>query len=613
MAYLFLDKIKTPKDIKQLNSEQIRVLCREIRDYMLKVVSKNGGHLASNFGVVELTVALHRVFNAPKDSIIFDVGHQCYPHKLLTGRYEQFASLRKVGGISGFMRPDESEYDPVITGHSSTSVSSAYGILKGNSLQKKDGKVVAVLGDGALTGGMVYEALNNVGKDKSNLIIVLNDNRMSISNNVGALARQLTMIRTKPSYHKIKQSVELAVEKIPVIGKKVSRSISHSKSLIKNAIYQGNIFEGLGLQYMGPVDGHDVEKLETMLSVAKEQQRPILIHVITKKGKGYRFSEGDPGRYHGVAPFDYKVGIKPQEYNDFSSVFGKTLCEIAENDDKVCAITAAMESGTGLEEFKKRYGNRFFDVGIAEEHAVTFAGGLATAGMKPVFAVYSSFLQRSFDQIVHDCAIAKLPVTICVDRAGIVGNDGETHNGILDVSFLTSIPEVKVYAPSCYKDLEFMLKNRLNDPLGVAAIRYPRGSEPRMPENYEYSNNEWDKFFFGDAALVSYGTLVSDCLKIAEELKGEISVYKLNIISSLNDDLLTELLNKKSIVFVEETIEQGGIAQKLSLKLLEKGFKGKFKNISIKGFVSHASVDEAKKLCKLDYDSIKNTVCEELN
>lgn len=608
MAYLFLDKIKTPQDIKKLNNEQIKVLCREIRDVMVKVVSKNGGHLASNLGVVELTVALHSVFNAPTDSIIFDVGHQCYPHKLLTGRYNEFSSLRQDGGISGFMRPSESVFDPVITGHSSTSVSAAYGILKGNLIQHKDGKSVAVVGDGAFTGGMIYEALNNVGKDKSNLIIVLNDNGMSISKNVGAVARQLSIIRSKPSYHRVKQRAELFVEGIPFVGKKVRRSISRSKSLIKSAIYQGNIFEGLGLQYMGPVDGHDVERLKTIFEVAKNQQRPILIHVITKKGKGYHFSEGDPGGYHGVSPFDYKVGITANGQKDFSSVFGDTLLKIAEKDGKVCAVTAAMEDGTGLQEFHKKFPERFFDVGIAEEHAVTFAAGLATAGMKPVFAVYSSFLQRSYDQIVHDCAIADLPVTICVDRAGIVGNDGETHNGLLDVPFLTSIPNVKVYAPACYEDLTKMLEIRLKNPEGVAAIRYPRGGEPKVPENYKYSEKNWDKFFDGDTAVVSYGTLSLECVSAVESELENTAVYKLNLINSFDDKLISELLKHKKIVVAEESGRDGGIAQKLSLILLERGFKGEYKSAATKGFVSHASVETARKKSKVDVNSIIDMV-----
>lgn len=613
MDYLFLNKIKSPEDIKNLNSEQIKRLCVEIRDCMLNVVSKNGGHLASNLGVVELTVALHKVFNAPTDSIIFDVGHQCYPHKLLTGRYEIFKTLRQSGGISGFMRPEESKYDPVVTGHSSTSISTAYGILKGNSLLGKSDKVVAVIGDGALTGGMVYEALNNVGKDKSNLIIVLNDNRMSISNNVGALARQLTMIRTRPSYNKIKQSAELFVEKIPFIGKKVHKSLSRSKSRIKSAIYQGNIFEGLGLQYMGPVDGHNVEKLECILNAAKDQKRPVLIHVITKKGKGYKFSEENPGIYHGVSEFDRKIGVQQNNATSFSAVFGKTMCELAEKDNKICAITAAMGNGTGLDEFSLKYSNRFFDVGIAEEHAVTFSAGLAVAGMKPVFAVYSSFLQRSYDQIIHDCAISNLPVTFCIDRAGIVGSDGETHNGIFDVSFLTSIPNVKVFSPSYYTDLKQMLKNRLSNPVGVVAIRYPKGTEPECLKNYVYNGKAWDKFFNGNIAVVSYGTEFAECFKIAKELNNKVAVYKLNEISNLNNSLVNELLQKEKIIMVEESFAEGSIAQKLSLKLIENGYNGKFKSVAVNGFLSHSTVNEAKKKCNLDYDSLKKIICEELN
>lgn len=610
-----LEKIKNPRDLDNLNDKQLNELCCEIREHMLKVVADNGGHLASNLGVVELTVAIHRAFNSPDDSIIFDVGHQCYTHKLLTGRYDRFCSLRTENGISGFMKPSESEHDPIITGHSSSSVSAGYGICKGNALNGRSDYVVVVIGDGALTGGMVYEAFNSVGRDKCNLIIVLNDNGMSISRNVGALSRQLNLIRNKISYHRFKHMIENMVLKIPYVGDRLRGGLLRSKNMLKNAIYNSNIFEGLGLKYLGPVNGHDISQLTNIFEIAKNSNRPVVIHTITKKGKGYTYAENNPDVFHGISPFDIETGDKISvSQQDFSYIFGQEMCKIAKTDRKVCAITAAMTSGTGLNDFSRMYSTRFFDVGIAEEHAVTFAAGLAKTGQKPVFAVYSSFLQRGYDQVLHDVAIANLPVTLCVDRAGIVGEDGETHQGLFDVAFLSTIPNVKIYAPSNYNELRAMLCERLSNPVGVAAIRYPRGSEPEYIKDFEYSGNAFDIIGGSDIAVVVYGTMFAEVAKAADILKEsgkEISIIKLNLINEFSDELLNQVLKYKKVYFFEEGIINGGIAQQLGSKLLDNSFKGKYKLMGVNGFVQQASISSVRKRYGLDVFSIVDLISGE--
>ncbi|MDD4698999.1 MAG: 1-deoxy-D-xylulose-5-phosphate synthase [Oscillospiraceae bacterium] len=609
-----LKSIKSPDDLKKLDKNKLYDLCSEIRECLLETVSNNGGHLASNLGVVELTVAIHSVFDSPSDSIIFDVGHQCYTHKLLTGRYDEFSTLRKENGISGFMRPSESEYDPVITGHSSSSISAAYGICKGNALQSKQSNVVAIVGDGAMTGGMVYEALNNAGRDKNNLIVILNDNKMSISRNVGALARQLSLIRTKPSYHRFKHNVESVALRIPIVGSKLRSGLLRSKNRIKSAIYNTNIFEGLGFNYMGPVDGHDIKQLIDIMKIAKQENRPVIIHALTIKGKGYELAELSPRDFHGVGSFDLETGFPENSGINFSAIFGETLSDLASKDEKICAVTAAMSSGTGLTDFEINYKNRFFDVGIAEQHAVTFCAGLAKSGLKPVLAVYSSFLQRGYDQIIHDVAIEGLPVTLCVDRSGFVGEDGETHQGLFDVSFLSSIPGVKIFAPSNYDELENMLSERLKNPVGIAAIRYPRGSEPDILKGFCYSNNDFDCFGEGSTAIVSYGTTFADALiakkHLSENGNNDIVVVKLNVINPLSDELINTLKGFKSIYFFEEGIKNGGVAQRLGSTLIEHGFKGFYKSIAVEGFVAQATVSSLKKKYYLDSNAMIKIVSE---
>ena len=615
MDYRFLNRIKSPDDVKKLNIAETQILCDEIRDCILNTVSKNGGHLAANLGTVELTVAIHKTFDSPKDTVVFDVGHQCYTHKLITGRFGQFSTLRTENGISGFIRPEESKHDSFISGHSSTSVSSAYGVCEANELLGDDSFAVAVIGDGALTGGMVYEAFNNVRKKNKRLIVILNDNKMSISKNRGALSKHLSKIRTRRNYFRFKTGVEKFLIKIPLIGRPLRNFVFHLKLMLKNAIYDSNIFESLGFYYMGPVDGHNMETLCEVFNIAKEQNRPVLVHVKTVKGKGYKPAEDNPGLYHGVSGFDVNVGVIPSNKPDFSAIFGDELCKLAEKDDKICAVTAAMAGGTGLSAFSASFKSRFFDVGIAEQHAVTFAAGLAKKGLKPVFAVYSTFLQRSYDQIIHDAAIAGLPITLAVDRAGFVGDDGETHQGLFDVSYLSSVPGIKIYAPSNFKELRLMLDERLNNPVGVAAIRYPKGSEPSCDIENEYSGEEFSVFgeSNNDTAIVVYGTLFAEAATAAGQLRTDginVSIVKLNLINILSDKLLRILLSYKNILFFEEGILSGGIAERIGFKLISSGFTGKYKANAVEGFVKQAKVASQRAKYGLDSNSMIATVKE---
>ncbi len=615
MDYRFLSRVNSPDDVRKLNNDELNVLCEEMRDCIINTVAKNGGHLASNLGAVELTVALHKCFNSPDDTIVFDVGHQCYPHKLLTGRFNEFSSLRKEDGISGFMKPEESLHDSFITGHSSTSVASAYGSCIAKALSNNKGYSIAVLGDGALTGGMIYEALNNVSKKDSKLIVILNDNKMSISKNKGALAKHLSTIRTRKGYFRFKYGVERFLVKIPLIGRYLRSFVFHFKLMVKNALYHSNIFESLGFYYMGPVDGHDIPKLCETFDISKELNRPVLIHTKTVKGKGYAPAENNPGDFHGVGSFDVSTGEISKSKANFSIIFGDKLCELAQNDEKICAITAAMTTGTGLKKFSETFKNRFFDVGIAEEHAVTFASSLAVSGLKPVFAVYSTFLQRGYDQIIHDAAIAGVPLTFAVDRAGFVGDDGETHQGLFDVACLSSIPNVKIYAPATFQELREMLEKRLENPKGIAAIRYPRGTEPQINETYQ-DFGEFSVFGNSETVVVTYGTLTSEALKakkVFENNNVNVAVVKINIINPLSNELLDKLLSFKNVFFFEEGILSGGVAEKCGFKLLENGFKGKYKAQAVEGFVKQASVDSQRKKYGLDYESIVKTVKEVLS
>ena len=598
MEYSLLNKINSPEDVKKLNNSQISLLCEEVRDCIISTVSKNGGHLASNLGAVELTVALHRSFSSPEDAIIFDVGHQCYTHKLLTGRFNQFSTIRQEGGISGFMKPNESEHDPFITGHSSNSISAAYGIYKAKKLKGEKGTAVAVIGDGAMTGGMAYEALNNAGNTKGNFIVVLNDNKMSISKNVGALSRSFTRMRNRPKYHHFKFALSKMLLKIPCIGNFLYNAFFSIKETLKNIIYKNNIFTAMGFNYLGPVDGHNIEALESLFDIAKSYSRPSLIHVITTKGKGYPYAEKMPKDYHGVSPFDVTEGAPLGSKNNFSAIAGQTLCKMAEDNPKICAITAAMTEGTGLYEFSTKFKNRFFDVGIAEQHALTFGAGLAKQGMKPYFVVYSSFLQRAYDQIVHDAATGNFPIKLLIDRAGIVGEDGQTHQGVFDVAFLSNIPRINIYSPATYKELEFRISSSAEIE-EISAIRYPRGSEKECIDfdiTADFNVFERNK----NKVIVTYGRLFAEACDIKET-----SLIKLNKIYPISDDLLEKIASFNQVFFFEEGIKSGGIGEHIGSMLLQKGYKGKFVNTAIENeFVAASNVSSALKKNNLDRESM---------
>lgn len=601
-----LDDIDSPKDIKKLNIEELEELCEDIRKMLISTVSKTGGHLASNLGVVELTVALHKVFNSPTDQIVFDVGHQCYTHKILTGRKDSFDTLRTENGISGFTRPVESSHDIFSSGHSSTSISAAVGLARAKQIKGEKGKVIAVIGDGALTGGLAYEGLNNSGNDNSNLIVILNDNNMSISRNVGSMAKNLNTIRTSQRYVTFKSKLQRGLAKIPKIGTQISRSFTYINAKIRKKILHSTFFEDLGFRYYGPIDGHDIDALIDVLKVAKAHSHSVLIHINTVKGKGYNFAEKNPTQFHGIGKFDINTGEPKSSGADFSSSFGKTMCKFAENDGRICCITAAMSEGTRLCEFAKKYPKRFFDVGIAEQHAVTFSSGLARNGMVPVFAVYSTFLQRSYDQLIHDVAMQKLKVIFAVDRAGFVGEDGESHQGVFDTSYLNSVVGLTVFAPSYYSDLEAMFYEGIYKTVGAVAIRYPRGKELYKPDDYEYKHEPFT--VFGDInsknVIVTYGRLFSNCYQAYKSLD-DTCVIKLNRIKPI-DESLFELLNSESnIYFYEESIGSGGIGETFAAKLIEHAINCKFKHICINDeFVKQASVESQMKHYKMDIDSI---------
>lgn len=601
-----LSWVNSPKDIKKLNTDELNDLCAEIRELLISTVSKTGGHLASNLGVVELTVALHKVFNSPVDQIVFDVGHQCYTHKILTGRKNEFSTLRTEGGISGFTRPVESEHDIFSSGHSSTSISAAVGLARAKQIKGEKGKVIAVIGDGALTGGLAYEALNNSGNDNSNLIVILNDNNMSISRNVGSMAKNLTTIRTSPRYVTFKSKIQRGLARIPKIGTQISRTFTYINSKIRKKIYHATFFEDLGFRYYGPIDGHDIDALIDVLKAAKAHNHSVLINVNTVKGKGYNPAEKNPTQFHGIGKFDINTGEPKSSGKNFSSTFGETICKFAEHDGRICCVTAAMAEGTGLCEFADKYPQRFFDVGIAEQHAVTFSSGLAKNGMIPVFAVYSTFLQRSYDQLIHDIAMQGLKVIFAVDRAGFVGEDGESHQGVFDTAFLNSVVGLTIFAPSFYNELGAMLYESIYKTDGASAIRYPRGNERYMPENYEYNHQSYSVFGdrSADNCIVTYGRLFSECCQAYENLDNTCLV-KLNKIKPIDESVVNELKLCKDIYFYEEGIRSGGIGETFASILLENNIKAEFHHIAVNDeFIRQASVDSQLKHYKMDCQSI---------
>ena len=591
-----LETINDSGDIKKLSIAQIDELCSEIREFLIENISKTGGHLAPNLGIVETTVALFNVFDFKHDDIVWDVGHQSYVYKMLTGRMNKFGTLRQRGGISGFPSPKESEYDSFVSGHSSTSVSAALGILEAKRIKGDNSETVAVIGDGALTGGLAYEGLNNAGRSKQNLIVILNDNEMSISKNVGGVARHLANIRNTPKYFAFKDLTFGFLMKIPLIGRPLFRLIFRVKKMLKDMLYNATFFEDLGFAYLGPVDGHDVKTLSKVLKRAKQLKKPALVHVHTTKGKGYAYAEENPDSYHGIAPFDVALGYNGKSDENFSAKAGEILCKIAGADETVCAVTAAMTEGTGLTRFAQKYKNRFFDVGIAEGHAVTFCAGLASKGLKPVFFVYSSFLQRAYDQLVHDIAICSYKIVICIDRAGIVGEDGETHQGILDAAFLNTVPNLAVFCPVNYAELEEVMNKAIYDTDTPCCIRYPRGGQAKYYgtgfEPYTVINNS------SDSVIVTYGRLIDNVITANEKLK--MDIIKVGVLKPFDDSLVEILNGYKRVFFIEEGMENGSALQSLrasvGTKTFHKGIPGRF--------VPHGKVEILLEELGLDAGSI---------
>lgn len=610
-----LDKVNQPKDLKKLTIEELNLLAEELRQFIIDSVSKTGGHFASNLGVIELTIALHKVFSSPQDKIVWDVGHQSYVHKILTGRKNQFSTLRKLGGLSGFPKSKESEHDHFNTGHSSTSISAALGLAKARDLKKEKDAVIAVIGDGALTGGMAFEALNDAGRSPNNLIVILNDNEMSINKNVGGLSTYLNRFRTEPVYFKVKEDIDLILNKIPAIGKSMAKTVQRAKGSIKYMILPGTLFEELGFTYIGPIDGHNIFSLIGVLNRAKNMKGPILIHTYTKKGKGYSFAEDEPDIYHGISSFNIKTG-KPLTNKidaDYSAVFGRKMIEIAEKDKSITAVSAAMPVGTGLGEFSERFPERFFDVGIAEQHAVTFAAGLAASALKPVVAIYSSFFQRAYDQILHDVALQNLHVVFAIDRAGVVGQDGETHQGIYDLSFLNHIPNMVVMAPSCYEELRQMLEYAVFSHNGPIAIRYPRGKEeypiPLCDEKILPGKGE--RLLLGkDISLVAVGKMVGIALEAAVKLRKvgiEAEVINARSCKPLDKDMIvSSVLKTGRIITLEDNSVVGGFGSAVLTMLNENGCRNM--QMKIKGLpdeiISHGLVNELFEIYGLDSDGI---------
>lgn len=575
----YLKQISSPRDVRLFNWEELNELAREIRLEIIETVSTNGGHLAPNLGVVELTLALHRVFNSPEDKIIWDVGHQCYVHKLLTGRREQFHTLRQFGGISGFPRPSESEHDPFGAGHSSTSISAALGLAVARDLKGDKNSIVAVIGDGAMTGGMAFEALNHAGHLKKDLIVVLNDNEMSIAENVGAMSGYLSRLRTDPKYSRGKEEIEQILKKLP-IGPKILRLGERVKDSLKYLIVPGMIFEELGFIYLGPVDGHDIKAVVRALQQARSTRGPVLVHVLTKKGQGYRPAENNPDKFHGIGPFDVKTG----EVNrgggppSFTEIFGRTAIKMAQHDDRVLAITAAMPAGTGLADFSRLYPDRFFDVGIAEQHAVTLAAGLASAGFRPIVAIYSTFLQRAYDQVLHDVCLQNLPVTFAIDRGGLVGEDGATHHGLFDFSYLRPVPNMIIMAPKDENELQHMLATALDHP-GPSAVRYPRGSGVGclLDEDLKpISVGRAEVLREGkDALILAVGNMVQTALQSASllEKRGcDTAVINARFVKPLDSSLIINYgLKTRKVFILEDHVIAGGFGSAVLELFSERG------------------------------------------
>ncbi len=609
-----LDKINSTEDLKHLNLVEKKQLSDEIRKKIIDVVSNNGGHLASNLGTVELTIALHSVFDTPKDTIVWDVGHQTYTHKILTGRKDEFCNIRKKGGISGFPKIEESEYDSFNTGHSSTSISAALGIARAKKIKNDNTNVIAVIGDGALTGGMALEALNDAGSSNTKLIVILNDNEMSISKNVGGISLFLAKLRTRKIYTSSNLKIKQLVRKIPNVGEKIIQAVRKIKHSIKNLFITNMLFEDLGFKYYGPIDGHDIDKMEGIFKLAQKVEGPVLIHVVTKKGKGYIPAEENPSKFHGVSSFNKETGeAKAKKGADYSKTFGTKLVELARKNNDIVAITAAMRDGTGLDEFSKEFPDRFFDVGIAEQHAVCFAAGLAKAGLTPVIPIYSSFYQRAYDQMIHDVCMQNLPVVMCSDRAGIVGQDGETHQGILDLSFTNIIPNLTVMAPKDFKELEDMLEFAVNLKKPVF-IRYPRGKEENIFKQHDKIElGKVETLKLGkDITIIAIGKMVARAYEIANELEKEgiqIEVINARFLKPLDKNNIVQSINKtKNVITIEDNIIKGGLGDTIKSLIIDYNLE----NVKIKCFgypeeyIKHATVDEIEE----DYGLTKKYIMQ---
>ena len=611
---MILEQIKGPEDLKKLTSEELSQLAEEIRAFLIEKISHTGGHLASNLGVVELTIALFRTFDLPEDKIIWDVGHQSYTHKILSGRRMEFDELRQYGGLSGFPKRKESPYDSFDTGHSSTSISAGLGIAQGRDILGEDYKVVSVIGDGALTGGMAYEALNNAARMKKNFIIILNDNKMSISENVGGMSRYLGGLRTGAGYNDLKKNVADTLERIPVVGGRMIDKIKRTKNSIKQLFIPGMLFENMGITYLGPVDGHNIPALCKVLKEAQKLDHAVLVHVLTKKGKGYEPAEKNPAHFHGVSPFDIKTGkpLAEKKYPTYTDVFSKKLCQLGETHPELVAVTAAMPDGTGVAAFGKKFPDRFFDVGIAEAHAVTSAAGMAAAGLRPVVAVYSSFLQRGYDQILHDVCIQNLPVVFAIDRAGLVGSDGETHQGIFDISYLSSIPNMTIMAPKNKWELSDMIKYAVNFGTPVA-VRYPRGEaydglkEYRAP--ISIGKCEWI-YRETEIALFALGSMVKTAVAVRDALKAKgysCSLINARFAKPLDEDALRYITeHHKVIVTMEENVISGGFGEHVTEFYNNEKCKDiRIVNIAIPDeYVEHGNVELLRKEVGLDADTI---------
>ncbi|MBQ6397083.1 MAG: 1-deoxy-D-xylulose-5-phosphate synthase [Oscillospiraceae bacterium] len=598
-----LEKIHSSDDIKQLNTEELPALCKEIRAFLIRTVSETGGHLASNLGTVELTVALHRVYDSKRDRIVFDVGHQSYTHKIITGRRDKLHTLRQFGGISGFPKPYEAEDDAFIAGHASNSVSVALGMAHARTLSGDDYDICAVIGDGAMTGGLSFEGLSNAAMSGEPLVVILNDNNMSIAENVGGAARLLQSMRVKPAYLKFKRHYRRIFSHLPALY----TFNHHVKEWLKAHLIPDDMFSGMGFDYLGPIDGHDLKALENVIRWARDMRKPVLIHVLTKKGKGCPYAEANPELYHGVGPFDPETGVLVPEKEGFAARFGALLCRYAESDPKIAAITAAMSGGTGLEGFAARFPERFYDIGIAEEHAVSMAGGMAKQGQLPVFAVYSSFLQRAFDMLIHDISLQDLHAVFAVDRSGLVGRDGETHQGSFDVSFLSTVPGMTIYAPASFSELDAMLGLALYGCDGPVAIRYPRGGEDAYHDCH--TEAEFVLREGSDLTIVSYGVMINEALEAADRLAEDgimAEVIKIGRIRPNSfDETRLSVGKTKRLVVAEDVCAFGSVGSQIlsSLAGVTEGFEYRLLNLG-DGIVQHGSVEELRRMRGIDAQGI---------